>query len=70
MLRPKAQLSLQTAREYFREHLCVGDYYSEGQMITGEWLGIAANELGLSGVVEEEDFLALSTACLLTTNRS
>ncbi len=59
MLRPKAQLSLQSAREYFREHLCVGDYYSEGQKITGEWLGIAAKELGLTGIVLEKDFLAL-----------
>ncbi len=59
MLRPKAQLSLQTAREYFREHLCVGDYYSEGQKVTGEWLGIAAKELGLTDTVAEKDFLAL-----------
>jgi hypothetical protein len=34
MLRPKPQLNLQNAREYFREHLCVGDYYSEGQKVT------------------------------------
>ena len=59
MLRPKAQLSLLTAREYFREHLCVGDYYSEGQKVTGEWLGIAAKELGLTGIVSEKDFIAL-----------
>ncbi len=59
MLRPKAQLNLQNAREYFREHLCVGDYYSEGQKITGEWLGLAAKELGLTDVVSEKDFLAL-----------
>ncbi|HWZ95638.1 MAG TPA: MobF family relaxase [Opitutaceae bacterium] len=59
MLRPKVQLNLMNAREYFREHLCVGDYYSQGQKITGEWLGIAAKELGLTGTVSEKDFLAL-----------
>ena len=59
MLRPKPQLNLQNAREYFREHLCVGDYYSEGQKVTGEWLGEGAKRLGLSGTVSEKDFLAL-----------
>ena len=59
MLRPKPQLNLQNAREYFREHLCVGDYYSQGQTIAGEWMGVAAERLGLNGVVSEKDFLAL-----------
>jgi conjugative relaxase-like TrwC/TraI family protein len=59
MLRPKPQLNLHNAREYFREHLCVGDYYSEGQKIVGEWFGQAAERLGLTGVVAEKDFLAL-----------
>src|SRR5258708_7024966 len=59
MLRPKPQLNLQNAREYFREHLCVGDYYSEGQKITGEWLGEAARKLGLTDRVSEKEFLAL-----------
>ncbi|HWA10539.1 MAG TPA: MobF family relaxase [Opitutaceae bacterium] len=59
MLRPKPQLNLQNAREYFREHLCVGDYYSEGQKVTGEWLGEGARKLGLAGAVAERDFLAL-----------
>ena len=30
------------AREYFEEHLCVGDYYDEGQRVAGEWLGLGA----------------------------
>lgn len=51
MLRPKPQLNLQNAREYFREHLCVGDYYSEGQKVTGEWLGVGAERLGLKRMV-------------------
>jgi len=59
MLRPKPQLNLNNAREYFREHLCVGDYYSEGQTIAGEWFGQAAEKLGLTGSVTEKDFLAL-----------
>ncbi len=59
MLRPKPQLNLRNAREYFREHLCVGDYYSEGQEVRGEWLGAGAEKLGLNGPVREKDFLAL-----------
>lgn len=59
MLRPKPQLNLRNAREYFREHLCVGDYYSEGYKIAGEWFGKAAERLGLAGVDAEKDFLAL-----------
>lgn len=59
MLRPKPQLNLQNAREYFREHLCIGDYYSEGQIVSGEWIGDAAKKLGLTDRVSEKDFLAL-----------
>ena len=59
MLRPKPQLNLTNAREYFREHLGVGDYYAEGQKISGEWFGSAAEKLGLTGVVAEQDFLTL-----------
>src|SRR5664279_2537877 len=59
MLSPKPQLSLRNAKEYFREHLAVGDYYSAGQKVAGEWLGLAAERLGLKGTVKEADFLAL-----------
>ena len=59
MLRPKAQLSLVNAKEYFREHLCVGDYYAQGERITGEWFGHGAESLGLLGAVDEKSFLAL-----------
>ncbi len=59
MLRPKPQLNLRNAREYFREHLCVGDYYSEDQEVRGEWIGTGAQKLGLEGPVHEKDFLAL-----------
>ena len=33
MLTAKTQYNLQNAREYFEEHLCVGDYYDEGQRV-------------------------------------
>src|SRR6202142_732121 len=59
MLSPKPQMNLQSAKEYFREHLCVGDYYAEGQTISGEWFGEAAEKLGLKGRVGEKEFLAL-----------
>ena len=59
MLSPKPQMNLQSAKEYFREHLCVGDYYAEGQTISGEWFGEAAEKMGLKGRVGEKEFLAL-----------
>jgi hypothetical protein len=59
MLRPRSQLNLRNAREYFREHLCIGEYYAEGQKVVGEWLGQGAYDLGLSGPVGEKAFLAL-----------
>jgi conjugative relaxase-like TrwC/TraI family protein len=59
MLSVKPQLNLQNAREYFREHLCAGDYYSADQKITGEWFGEGAEKFGLKGAVKELDFLRL-----------
>ena len=59
MLRPQVQHSLRNAREYFREHLRVGDYYMEGQKVDGEWFGQGAEILGLTGKVDEKAFLAL-----------
>ena len=59
MIRPKAQLSLKNAREYFREHLQVGDYYAEDRTVMGEWIGQGAMSLGMSGKVEEKAFLDL-----------
>ncbi|MCI0746298.1 MAG: relaxase domain-containing protein [Verrucomicrobia subdivision 3 bacterium] len=55
----KTQYNLANAREYFEEHLCVGDYYDEGQRVSGEWQGISAARLGLSGNVRADDFLRL-----------
>ena len=59
MLTAKTQYNLQNAREYFEEHLCVGDYYDEGQRVSGEWLGAGVKQLGLSGKVRADDFLRL-----------
>src|SRR5216110_2278211 len=55
----KTQYNLKNAREYFEEHLCVGDYYNEGQRVAGEWNGVAAGRLGLSGKVRADDFLRM-----------
>ena len=59
MLAPKAQYDLHNAKAYFEEHLAVGDYYSEGQMVAGEWIGNGAQSLKLSGNVRMADFVAL-----------
>ncbi len=67
MLSAKAQLNLQNAREYFREHLCAGDYYSAGQKITGEWFGEGAEKFSLKGDVKESDFLRLCEGSNPTT---
>jgi conjugative relaxase-like TrwC/TraI family protein len=55
----KTQYNLKNAKEYFEEHLCVGDYYDEGQRVSGEWAGLGADRLGLSGKVGAEAFLRL-----------
>jgi conjugative relaxase-like TrwC/TraI family protein len=59
MIQPRVQFSLRNAKEYFREHLSTGDYYSLGEKIAGEWFGQGAEKLGLSGHVTEAAFLAL-----------
>jgi conjugative relaxase-like TrwC/TraI family protein len=59
MIQPRIQFNLANAREYFREHLSVGDYYAQGMKVAGEWLGHGAAKLGLEGMVNEEAFLAL-----------
>lgn len=55
----KTQYNLKNAEEYFEEHLAVGDYYDEGQRVTGEWIGLGAGRLNLSGQVRADDFLRL-----------
>ena len=55
----KTQHNLKNAQEYFEEHLCVGDYYDQGQRVAGEWIGLGAERLRLAGKVRAEDFLRL-----------
>ncbi|MGA2279601.1 MAG: MobF family relaxase [Verrucomicrobiota bacterium] len=59
MVTAKTQYKLTNAKEYFEEHLCVGDYYDEGQRVIGQWFGSGAERLGLSGKVGAEAFLRL-----------
>src|SRR5208283_4273239 len=59
MLATKAQYRLGDAKEYFSEHLSVGDYYAEGQQVLGQWYGAGAEKLGLSGVTRQDDFVRL-----------
>jgi TrwC relaxase len=55
----KTQYNLANTREYSEEHLCVGDYFVEGQRVPGEWFGLGAQLLGLAGKVPADDFLRL-----------
>ena len=50
MLAIKPQFSLKDARQYFKEHLSVGDYYTQGQHVPGHWFGQGAEDLRLTGV--------------------
>jgi conjugative relaxase-like TrwC/TraI family protein len=59
MLATKAQYRLRNAKEYFEEHLSVGDYYTEGQQVLGQWYGHGAKKLGLLGVTRQDDFIRL-----------
>src|SRR6266516_4866807 len=59
MLAPKAQYRVGDAKKYFREHLAVGEYYTEGQQVPGHWFGKGAEDLGLAGVTTEEQFARL-----------
>ena len=47
------------AKEYFAQSLKREDYYSQGQEISGDWHGMAAEKLGLSGAVTQTDFDSL-----------
>jgi conjugative relaxase-like TrwC/TraI family protein len=59
MLAIKPQFSLKDARQYFKEHLSVGDYYTEGQQVPGHWFGQGAEDLGLNGVTHLAEFVLL-----------
>jgi conjugative relaxase-like TrwC/TraI family protein len=55
----QTQYNLKNAKEYFEEHLCIDDYYNEGEQVTGEWFGQSGERLGLSGKVRADEFLRL-----------
>jgi conjugative relaxase-like TrwC/TraI family protein len=55
----KTQYNLKNAKEYFEEHLCVGEYYDQGQRVAGQWFGLGAERLGLTSRVRAEGFLRL-----------
>jgi DNA-binding response OmpR family regulator len=66
MVTAKTQYSLKHAQEYFEEHLCVGDYYEEGQrvadLLTAEGyrtLTAADGERGLERALAEKPDLIL-----------
>lgn len=59
MLSIKTQCNLANAESYFKEHLQLGDYYSQEYQVLGEWIGAGAQKLGLSGGVQQDDFLNL-----------
>jgi conjugative relaxase-like TrwC/TraI family protein len=47
------------AKEYFAQSLKREDYYSEGQEVSGDWHGMAAGRLSLSGAVTQAEFDSL-----------
>jgi len=59
MLSPKTQTNLGNAKTYFEEHLAVGDYYTEANRVSGQWIGEGAEALGLHGRVDQQAFVAL-----------
>ena len=59
VLSTKTQCNLNNAEKYFKEHLQLGDYYSQENIVSGEWAGIGAEQLGLTGTVRQDQFLKL-----------
>src|SRR5437588_5581856 len=49
-------IASRNAKEYYAESLKREDYYTERQEIRGEWQGIGAEKLGLSGAVDQAAF--------------
>lgn len=65
------------AEQYFDEHVSHNDYYTQGEVQPGQWIGEGVERLGLreGGHVNREQFLALcdntnpETGKLLTQRR-
>jgi conjugative relaxase-like TrwC/TraI family protein len=59
MVLKRGSLNAAQAETYYEEKWTADDYYSEGQRVTGQWIGKGAAALGLVGEVKHEDFSAL-----------
>ncbi len=59
MISPFTHADLSAVRHYFKEHLAVGDYYSQNKAAPGEWFGKGARRLNLPENVQEAAFQAL-----------
>jgi conjugative relaxase-like TrwC/TraI family protein len=51
--------AMSEGKGYSSRHLEHSDYYAEGERVTGQWYGRAAETLGLRGAVDSENFEAL-----------
>ena len=60
MLRVIESASAGQAKQYYTQGLSREDYYAEGQEIIGQWQGLGAERLGLSGQVDQKSFDALA----------
>ena len=56
------------AKEYFAQSLKREDYYREGQEVSGDWHGMAAKRLGLSGAVTTAGFNSMCDNKIPGTN--
>lgn len=54
-------MNMAVAKSYFDEHLSHNDYYTQGEVEQGRWLGLGGEHLGLrdSDVVDRDMFMAL-----------
>ena len=59
MIRMQQSTSAGGAKAYFTNSLSKGDYYTQGQELTGKWGGSLAEQMGLTGDVKQADFNAL-----------
>ena len=63
MLRLVVSMSAHAAKSYFSDALSKSDYYLSDQELPGQWNGLAAEQLGLTGEVKKEEFYALADNC-------
>ena len=72
MLTISKALSASQAEIYHREEFAnaKANYYSEGESIRGEWHGKLAEQWGLRGEVDQEQFARLANGQHPTTRRT